>query len=107
MINGFFRTKTKDIGRYHVGSVFNKKRNGDLIVSIPEEIQMAYNIEVGDAAVFEVNDEQSLIVRFVKKGLWSVTEKIKEAKKNRQDKTKLSHTKKAGDDKNVRKPIKI
>lgn len=107
MINSFFRTRTKDIRRFHVGSVLKKKRNGDLIVSIPEEIQMAYNIEVGDAAVFEVNDEQSLIVRFVKKGSWSVTEKNKEPKRNGKNKAKSSNTKKVGDDKNVRKPIKI
>lgn len=72
--------ETKEIGQLHISFVVEKRKNGDLIVPIPKEVVMAYKIEVGDAAVFEVTDE-GILLHFVQKNMWSVTEKYDEKKK--------------------------
>jgi len=52
-----------------------KSKNGDLILPIPDDIVKAYHIEVGDVAIFEIVDRNSLIVKFVKKTMYSFVEK--------------------------------
>lgn len=101
MNNSSFRTKTHDIKQFHVSFVSEKRKNGDIIVPIPEEIKMAYELEVGDAAVFEIIKGEGILIRFVKKGMWNVVEKYQEPKRRKQIK------KRNKGEKNVRKPVKI
>ena len=78
-LNFPIQKETKEIGQLHVSFIVEKRKNGDLIVPIPKEVVMAYKIEVGDAAVFEITDE-GILIHFVQKSRWGVTEKYDEKK---------------------------
>ena len=54
-----------------------KRKNGDLYITIPDDIVDAFGIEVGDIVVWEVIDERTFLVRFAKKGLCSTVEEVK------------------------------
>ncbi len=54
--------------------IVRKKKNGELYIPIPDEITEVYKIEPGDVAVFEIMDDKSFMVRFVRKDMFSLVE---------------------------------
>ncbi len=90
MNKSVFRKRTKEIKQLHVSFVSEIRENKDIIVPIPEEITMTYEIEVGDAVVFEIKDDVGIVIHFVPKKMWTVTEKYEDKKKKQKS---SSHSK--------------
>lgn len=66
-----FRLKEKYIIK------IKKAKNGDLIIPLPKEIVKAYDIEIGDIAVFNIIDKNCFMIRFVKKAMQLSHENLK------------------------------
>ncbi len=69
-----FRVADKYLKKKYIVNV--RKGGDDLFIPIPGEITKAFGIQIGDVAVFEIIDNKSFSVRFIKNTMHSFVEKI-------------------------------
>jgi hypothetical protein len=69
-----YRKSKKSLKKSYTVTI-KKAKNGDLLIPIPDDIVKAYGLEVGDVAIWEKVEDNTFIIRFVKKTMYSFVER--------------------------------
>lgn len=72
------RDRRFKLKKYYIVKLI-KAKSGEIVIPIPDDIVKAYHIEVDDLAIFEIINKNSILVKVVKKTMYSfITELEKE-----------------------------
>ena len=74
MFKKAFRVADKYLKKKYIVNI--RKRGNTLFIPIPDEVAKAFGIQIGDVAVFEIIDNKSFSVKFIKNTMCSFVEKI-------------------------------